>query len=852
MTTHYRWETALDQRRTRDPGIDASERREDAQTAREAFVLGYHLAQMRKARGLTQQMVAQSMGVSQVRVSRMENGELGRMQMESISAYIAALGGHLELTAKFAEEDEGEHVDVVAISRAIVHAATRLWSASDRHSLLQRIRLEDSLLSRQITVQLESLMLSAEGRMRPLLSAKWADVDAKKTALHHALMALHTRELTGEDILSAIDDPAKLAQLARDALADPNAQLEPSGARFYSLVVTASSVLVAEIASALSRLAAATPAPNYAQFVKLGQEIEDNLPWLPLDTLGVPEGYPASEDYTWQYLHAFGIQFNWQEPFEADRRLANCSHAAWDAVCGSVEVKVGDERITTPVESLLRHPRIIVFGSAGSGKTALLVQLAMLASRRGSPREAALSGTIPFFISLRDYSDRNLPSPEKLLNDNAAALASAPPKEWVRWQLRAGRAMVLLDGADEVMKAHRSAIKVWIRDLLRRHPDNQVVITSRHSAVDPRWLQEEGFVYASVEPLNKAELWNLIHFRHAIAAKADVTLANRIQAYETALRTQLEAVPGLQELATTPLLAAVMSRANMERGELPGRLTDLYKASTEALLNRRYSTVSAVAGGRSTQLLQYLAWVLLVRGRAQIERNIAEDLVALRLPSVFPWQPTAAPVDILDALIGETGVLDESSRGTIHFRHRAIQDYLAAREAADIAAVDLLAAKAHVARWYEVIVLAAEQLNQPGRIDLLKLLLKRIAKQDERSSRIKLVVIALLESLSTIPAEVAEEVNQYVEELVPPHNLRTALSLASVGEPLLDKMPDTLAGATTESAKATIKAVQLISGRRAVELLRRYSQDPRPPVRIAAVDALKPLSAEDLENSCLS
>ena len=98
MTTHYRWETTLDERRRADPGIDDPVRRAAARDARD---IGYRLAQMRKQRGLTQAEVARVMGVSQARVSRMEHGDIERMQVESIAAYVAAIGGHLRLVADF-------------------------------------------------------------------------------------------------------------------------------------------------------------------------------------------------------------------------------------------------------------------------------------------------------------------------------------------------------------------------------------------------------------------------------------------------------------------------------------------------------------------------------------------------------------------------------------------------------------------------------------------------------------------------------------------------------------------------------------------------------------------------------
>lgn len=57
MTRHYRWDTTLEERRRDDPGIDDPARRSAAQETRHARDVGYHLAQMRKQRGLTQAAV---------------------------------------------------------------------------------------------------------------------------------------------------------------------------------------------------------------------------------------------------------------------------------------------------------------------------------------------------------------------------------------------------------------------------------------------------------------------------------------------------------------------------------------------------------------------------------------------------------------------------------------------------------------------------------------------------------------------------------------------------------------------------------------------------------------------------
>ena len=65
--------------------------------------LGATFKRERLAVGLTQAEVAKAMNVSQARVSRMEHGDVEKMQVESIAAYVTAIGGHLRLVADFGQ-----------------------------------------------------------------------------------------------------------------------------------------------------------------------------------------------------------------------------------------------------------------------------------------------------------------------------------------------------------------------------------------------------------------------------------------------------------------------------------------------------------------------------------------------------------------------------------------------------------------------------------------------------------------------------------------------------------------------------------------------------------------------------
>ncbi|MFC5745211.1 helix-turn-helix domain-containing protein [Actinomadura rugatobispora] len=68
-----------------------------ARERREAYVRGFQLAEIRKAAGVTQAELADLLGVSQARISKIEHGEVSGIEV--VRDYVAALGGHLDLVA---------------------------------------------------------------------------------------------------------------------------------------------------------------------------------------------------------------------------------------------------------------------------------------------------------------------------------------------------------------------------------------------------------------------------------------------------------------------------------------------------------------------------------------------------------------------------------------------------------------------------------------------------------------------------------------------------------------------------------------------------------------------------------
>jgi len=72
---------------------------EQARKATRAYIDAYALREARTEGGMTQVQLAEAMGVSQNRVSRMERGDLSVMSLDTIRRYVEALGGSLSLVA---------------------------------------------------------------------------------------------------------------------------------------------------------------------------------------------------------------------------------------------------------------------------------------------------------------------------------------------------------------------------------------------------------------------------------------------------------------------------------------------------------------------------------------------------------------------------------------------------------------------------------------------------------------------------------------------------------------------------------------------------------------------------------
>lgn len=80
-------------------GIGAAQM-DEARAETRRMIDAYKLREARKASSLTQVELARAMGVSQNRISRIENGDLSAMTLDTIRRYVEAVGGQISLVAE--------------------------------------------------------------------------------------------------------------------------------------------------------------------------------------------------------------------------------------------------------------------------------------------------------------------------------------------------------------------------------------------------------------------------------------------------------------------------------------------------------------------------------------------------------------------------------------------------------------------------------------------------------------------------------------------------------------------------------------------------------------------------------
>ena len=402
-----------------------------------------------------------------------------------------------------------------------------------------------------------------------------------------------------------------------------------------------------------------------------------------------------------------------------------------------------ERRSIAEIVADLTNRGLVILGDPGSGKSTLLQYLALTYAQRSVGEE------LPIFVPFAAYDEY------LRRQGNPLPLAQFLAIYYEHWRsipglqplfedaLRQGRALVLLDGLDEVLEnVTRRHVAEQTSAFIQqqRGTGNRFVVTSR--VVGYREAKLPGDLpHVTVLDFGTAEIRQFAHqwcrvYEIWVAGRETPTALQRAVVEEADLLDDVTSNSSVAQLAANPLLLTMLALLRRQVGKLPDRRVELYEKYVRTLIDNRERERSEGARQHGPErfdphqaidhLIDLALWLQRNRpsGTARL-RDIEEALVEICLRFDGYAQPHTAPAKARVQAEGTAarffvdmrhfaGLLAERGRDAFGFLHLTFQEYFAGRALARMTPEErwrIVQPHLHQPRWREPILLCAAQLG---------------------------------------------------------------------------------------------------------------------------------------------
>jgi formylglycine-generating enzyme required for sulfatase activity/predicted MPP superfamily phosphohydrolase/energy-coupling factor transporter ATP-binding protein EcfA2 len=368
----------------------------------------------------------------------------------------------------------------------------------------------------------------------------------------------------------------------------------------------------------------------------------------------------------------------------------------------------GKKTLTIDIEELISQVNCLLLeGKAGMGKTTLVKHLAYTLIRNSGPQ--SLRGYLPVLVFLKDFwpvyqkemkkESSNLTF-ESLLEGYFKKVQCPLSKGIIKDFLKEGRALLLLDGLDEVPEEIRSELvdtvhrfrfeytsnEAQVKPKEIENNGNRFLITARPHGIDAKELECFGDYHQKIEYLDDKKVEDFIsRWFRAVSGQArgfaDITSRDMI--------SEIKLHEHASVFIRNPLLLTALCIFYLVGGKrIPDQRADLYDRIVTNLLYRRFhDPLEPERVNQVLEFLMHLAYSLQTRDVKSIEPYEAKEVLKQEQPP-RPGESAKVYKKRLDQLFKEIepecGLLNRQSSGDIEFAHLTFQEFLAAKHLLDM------------------------------------------------------------------------------------------------------------------------------------------------------------------------
>jgi hypothetical protein len=374
--------------------------------------------------------------------------------------------------------------------------------------------------------------------------------------------------------------------------------------------------------------------------------------------------------------------------------------------------------------------RVLVLGDPGAGKSTLAAKFAHDVAVDGS-------GRVPFLMVLREFTTAFDEGGHDLLH-HLEKLCQAPynvqpPRDGVEYLLRTGRAVVVLDGLDELVQTEsRRRVVSLVEGFAHLYPLVPILVTARKVGYEDAPLSDDLFVISRIAEFSDKQVTDYATRWFLLDEATSPVERERLAG---AFLRDSERIP---ELRSNPLLLTLLCAMYSSDRYLPRNMAQVYERCALMLFEqwdaKRGIDLPLSFEGRLRGAVQHLAWNMFTAaesGKPQARTRIVRMLTDYLEAKLDDHDESVATAErFLSYCTGRAWILSDvganRSEPLFGFTHRTFMEYFAAEHLVRThrTAEQLWAVLRMNARQWDVVAQIALQLydrNVEGGVDELLL-----------------------------------------------------------------------------------------------------------------------------------